>query len=100
MEVTYRTRRLARCYAEHKQAVQKFGAEVGRRYIQRIDLIKAAQSVDDLPRLPGLRFHALSGDRQGQYAVDLTGFYRLILTLHGAKLEIVRIEEVSKHYGD
>lgn len=100
MEVTYRTRRLERCYAEHKLAIREFGAEVGRRYIQRINLIKAAQSVDDLPRLAGLRFHALSGDLQGKYAVNLTGFYRLILTLHGSKLEIVRIEEVSKHYGD
>ena len=100
MEVTYRTRRLEGCYAEHKLAIREFGAEVGRRYIQRINLIKAARSVDDLPRLPGLRFHALTGDRQGQYAVNLTGFYRLILTLHGSSLDIVRIEEVSKHYGD
>ena len=100
MEVTYRTRRLARCYAEHKLAIREFGAEVGRRYIERINLIKVAQSVDDLSRLPGLRFHALSGDRQGQFAENLTGFYRLILTLHGSSLEIVRIEEVSKHYGD
>jgi proteic killer suppression protein len=100
LEVTYRTRHLERCYAEHKLAVREFGADVGRRYIQRINLLKAAQSIDDLPRLPGLRFHALSGDRQGQYAVNLTGFYRLILTLQGSELQIVRIEEVSKHYGD
>lgn len=100
MEVRYRTRRLEQCYAQHKLAIREFGTEVGPRYIQRINLIKAAQSVDDLPRLPGLRYHALSGDRQGQYAVNLTGFYRLILTLHGSSLEIVRIEEVSKHYGD
>lgn len=100
MEVRYRTRRLERCYAEHKLAIRAFGAEVGRRYIERINLIKAAQSVEDLSRLPGLRYHALSGDRQRQYAVNLNGFYRLILTLHGSSLEIVQIEEVSKHYGD
>jgi proteic killer suppression protein len=100
LEVTFGTRHLERCYAEHKLAAREFGADVSRRYIQRINLIKAAQSIDDLPRLPGLRFHALSGDRKGQYAVNLTGFYRLILTLHGSRLEIVRIEEVSKHYGD
>jgi proteic killer suppression protein len=50
--------------------------------------------------LPGLRFHALAGSREGQYAINLNGFYRLIVSLEGAELQIVRVEEVSKHYGD
>jgi proteic killer suppression protein len=81
-------------------AVREFGAEVARRYIQRILIVKNTRSVDELRRLPGLRFHALSGNRDGQYAINLTGFYRLIVTLEGTELQIVRIEEVSKHYGD
>jgi len=56
--------------------------------------------LDELQSLPGLRCHPLSGDRKGQYAVNLNGFYRLIFTLKGDVLEIVLIEEVSKHYGD
>ena len=81
-------------------AVRAFGDEVARRYIQRINIIKATRSANDLHKLPGLRFHALTGKRQGQYAINLTGFYRLIVTLQGTKLEVVQIEEVSKHYGD
>jgi proteic killer suppression protein len=81
-------------------AIREFGAEVARRYVQRIQIVKNTRSVDELRRLPGLRFHALSGNRDSQYAINLTGFYRLIVTLEGTKLQIVRIEEVSKHYGD
>jgi proteic killer suppression protein len=73
---------------------------VARRYIQRINIMKAARGLDELTRLPGLRCHPLKGQRAGQYAIDLTGFYRLIFTLRGESLTIVRIEEVSKHYGD
>ena len=63
-----------------------------------MNIIKLSQSIDDLKKLPGLRCHQLAGDRAGQWAVNLTGFYRLILTLEGDQLEIARIEEVSKHY--
>jgi proteic killer suppression protein len=100
LEVRFRTRRLEECYQHHKVAVREFGDEVARRYIQRINVIKNTRSVDELRRLPVLRFHALSGSRQGQYAINLNGFYRLIVTLHGATFEVVQIEEVSKHYGD
>ena len=66
----------------------------------RINLIKKARDLAEIKRLPGLRCHELKGKRKGQYAVDLTGFYRLIFTLKGSILDIVRIEEVSKHYDD
>ena len=100
LDVKFRTKRLEECYRRHKVAVREFGDEVARRYIQRINVIQNAGSIDELRRLPGLRFHALAGSRQGQFAINLTGFYRLIVTLHGATCEVVQIEEVSKHYGD
>ena len=62
--------------------------------------IKAAHDIDVLKRLPGLRCHQLKGRRQGQWAVNLSVYQRLIFTLEGDRLEIVRIEGVSKHYED
>lgn len=100
MEFTFKTKRLRKCYEEHGRAVKEFGEEVARKYIQRINLIGKAAGLDELKYLPGLRCHALTGNRQGQYAMNLTGFYRLIFTLEGEQLQIVRIEEVSKHYDD
>ena len=100
MEVTFRTRKLEREYKEHARAVKAYGGQVARRYIQRINIIKQARDIDELMVLPALKCHALKGDRQGQYAMTLTGFYRLIFTLRGEELEIAHIEEVSKHYGD
>ena len=46
------------------------------------------------------KFHPLEGNRKGEYAISLTGFYRLIITNDGEIFDIARIEEVSKHYGD
>jgi len=58
------------------------------------------KGLDELSRLPGLRCHPLKGNRVGQWALNLTGFYRLIFTLEGNRLHIACIEEVSKHHDD
>jgi toxin HigB-1 len=100
VEISFRTRKLEREYRISDHAIKAYGAVVARKYIQRIDIIKQTKDIDELLKLPGLRCHSLKGDRQGQYAVNLTGFYRLIFTLQGNALEIAHIEEVSKHYGD
>ena len=100
LEIDFRTNKLEKCFKESRQANKEFGAQVGRKYIQRIILIKAAKDLNAVMQLPGLRCHPLKGDRKGQYAVNLTGFYRLIFTVEGDKLNIAMIEEVSKHYDD
>ena len=100
MEVKFRTRKLQRQYENHVEADKAYGEEVARRYIQRIELIKQVRDLDELKALPGLDCHPLKGDRKGHWAIRLTGFCRLIVSLQGDNLEIVQIEEVSKHYGD
>ena len=54
---------------------------MGRRYVQRIDVLRAAPTVAELYERRALRFHALTGDRAGQYAINLTGRIRLIVTV-------------------
>ena len=100
MEVVFRTRKLEKEYTNSAKAIKAYGLNVARKYIQRVNIIKNAIDMDELKQLPGLRFHPLKGDRQGQHAINLTGFSRLIFTLEGNQMEIVCIEEVSKYYGD
>jgi len=45
-----------------------------------------------------LRLHQLTGDRQGQWALDLTERWRLVVGVPAP--DTVMIEEVSQHYGD
>ena len=100
MEIAFRTKALQRQYEKSSLAVRAYGEQVARKYIQRIGLIKQVRDIGELQKLPGLDCHPLKGDRAGQWAVKLTGFYRLIFTLEGDRLEIALIEEVSKHYDD
>lgn len=100
MEVRFRTNKLRKCYEQRKEAVKAFGPEVAKRYVMRVNIIKRSHDLEELQQQRTLRCHALKHDRKGQYAISLTGFYRLIFTLEGDSLSIVRIEEVSKHYED
>lgn len=100
MEVLFRTRKLKKQYEDYRQAKKAYDEDVARRYIERINIIKSTRDIEELHKLPGLRCHELKGNRRGQWAINLTGKYRLIFTLTGKQLQIVHIEEVSKHYGD
>jgi proteic killer suppression protein len=100
MDVTFRTRKLQREYEHSKKAIQAYGRAVARRYIERIDIIKSATDVKQLEGLPAIDCHPLKGDRKGEWSITLIGRVRLIFTLQGENLEIARIKEVSKHYGD
>jgi len=47
-----------------------------------------------------LRFHPLKGDRQGQHSITLVDRWRMVVTFRDDVLTVVRIEEVSAHYGN
>lgn len=100
MEIRFKTNTLKKQYEYSANAVSAYGSQVARKYIERVNIIKKSKSVDELIPIRTLRCHPLKGDRKGEWSITLTGFYRLIFTLHGENLEIARIEEVSKHYGD
>ena len=100
MNILFKTKRLERCYLSFDQGSRVFGPKVARKYVQRINLIKAASSLTDLGQFPQLRLHALKGPLKGSWAIDLHDRYRLIFSLEGKNLESVLIEEVSNHYGD
>lgn len=100
MQVEFRTKKLEKQYRESKQAIREYGEAVAKRYVQRINAIKYAKSIEEVRKLPGFDCHLLKGDREGEWSVNLINRMRLIFTLKGKKLEIVRIKEVSKHYGD
>ena len=100
MEIRFRTKKLQKRYENAKEAERAFGVQVARKYIQRVGILKSARYFDDLYKIPSLKFHPLKGNREGQYAIKLTGYWRLIIINDGDIFDIAKIEEVSDHYGD
>ncbi len=97
LDVRFRTRRLQRCFEQSEDAARSWGPEVGRRYIQRVAALLAAERVSDLYNVRALDLRPLTGDRRGQYAIRLTGQMRVIITVEDERSVI--IEEVVDYHG-
>ncbi len=92
MDVEFRSRRLRQRYERSAEAIRAWGPDVGRRYIQRVEALFGADRIQDLYQVRAFDLHPLTGDRDGQYAMRLTGQMRLILTIDGDRH--VTVEEV------
>jgi proteic killer suppression protein len=98
--VEFRSNRLRICYEKSEKATREWGEKVGRRYVERVNVLKHARSAEDLYRISPLAFHPLKGSKRGLYALTVVDRWRMVVSFTDPKMTIVRIEEVSAHYGD
>lgn len=78
MEITFISRKLQKVCNSEKEMRARFGKPLAERLQQRLAELKAADTLEDIRRLPSARCHELSQNRKGQLAVDLVHPKRLI----------------------
>ena len=98
MKIYFANHRLERAGESDDEAVRAWGTIVAARFAQRLHTIEGAETVEEIYRLRSLRFHKLRGRRAGQYAITLTGNWRLVVRLLGE--DTILIEEVVDYHGD
>ena len=75
MEIEFGNPRLKKLCEDRRLATRKFGSDSARRLGTRLAEIQSASSVGEL--FAG-KPHSLSGDREGEFAVNLAGADRLV----------------------
>jgi toxin HigB-1 len=98
VDIEFSTKRLERASLDFAESSRIFGVPIGRKYIQRVLVLRAAENFSQLFGIQSLKLHPLKGNRAGQYAINLTGNYRLILEKAGE--DKVRIVDVEDYHGD
>ncbi|MFY9146400.1 MAG: type II toxin-antitoxin system RelE/ParE family toxin [Bacillota bacterium] len=78
MYIEFRTKKLRRVCECERQARREYGPENAKKLVQRLNEIMASENLFQLMQIPAARCHPLTGDRDGQWAVDLCHPYRLI----------------------
>ncbi len=74
-----------------REGKSKFaGMDIGRA-MARLQVLNAAASLDDIPPLRSVGLHALSGDRQGQWAMTINGPWRLVFRFSDGNAQSVEI---------
>ena len=90
-----RTRRLERAFRDPGRAIQLWGVQVGGRYGKRLARISAVGTWPLLFSHRTVGLHRLRGPRGDDYAVRLTGRWRLIVRpgATGDQINIVDVED-------
>ena len=100
MQIIFKTPKLEKQYESSQKAIRAYGAQVGRKFINRINILKSAKDLPVIMGISVLRCHPLSGNRDGFHSITLHGRWRLILKIDESTPGIVGVEEVSNHYDD
>ena len=98
MEIEFSSNRLANASVSLSEASRLFGVAIGRKYIQRLAVLRATDKFSQLYGHRALRMHPLKGQRSSQYSIALTGNYRLII--EKIEEDKVRIMDVEDYHGD
>ncbi|HBE01803.1 MAG: hypothetical protein A2096_14415 [Spirochaetes bacterium GWF1_41_5] len=78
MEISFRTIKLEKIFNDYKKLVQEYGLENAKKISLRMAVLQNALCLNDIPKLPPDRCHELSGERKGEFAVDIKQPRRLI----------------------
>jgi proteic killer suppression protein len=98
VDIEFSTGRLSGAAQSLSEATRIFGAPIGRKYLQRLAVLRSVDKFNDLYGHRSLRFHPLKGNRAGQFAMTLTGNYRLVVERIGE--DAIRIVSVEDYHGD
>jgi proteic killer suppression protein len=63
-----------------RRYVKKLSAELSRLAYNKLALINAAETINDLRVAPGNRLEKLAGTRAGQYSIRVNGQWRICFT--------------------
>ena len=74
--------------SDHRGIPAHFAARLERM----LDRLDSATRADDI-NLPGYRFHPLTGDRKGSFAVSVSGNWRLTFRFQGEDAVDVQLED-------
>ena len=96
--VTYKSKSLEKICTDFSEAVRNYGIRIAEKIHLRINEISAATNVELMIQFHIGRCHRLTGNRDGQYSVDLVQPYRLIFTVKDEKIQIAEIVEIADYH--
>ena len=78
MEITFKNKKLAGIFSSEKDLVRKYGFENATLIKRRMAVLGASTCLEEVPYRPPQRRHELTGNRKGQFAIDIKHPYRLV----------------------
>lgn len=112
IEISWSSRKLEKTCSGDRHGSRNWGADNWKLLKRRLAALGAAPTLADMHGVPG-RCHQLHADRDGEFAVDLWGPYRLIFQpdhdpvprldeggIDTGNVTQIRINEVDDYHGN
>ncbi len=80
MNITFKSKKLQKILTDPGEIKKAYGS-MAKRVSQRMDQLQAAPNLATILSLPALECHFLTRDRKGEWAVSISGNYRLIFEI-------------------
>ncbi len=81
MQINYKTRKLEKNLTDPTKTLKEYGNR-SKKIIQRLQELEASANLSVLKTLPAANCHQLSGDRAGEFAVDISGNWRMTFEIN------------------
>ena len=81
MNVEFKSAKLKKILTDARE-IQKHYGTMAKKVSQRMDQLYASSNLNVLISYPSANCHSLSGDRAGEWAVNISGNYRLIFEIY------------------
>ena len=98
MDIRYKNKKIKKVCTDARAAERTYGREMAEKIHQRIDEIKASDTVEMMMQFHIGRCHPLTQNRKGQYAVDLVHPYRLVFVKSEGEIQIANIIEIVDYH--
>ncbi|MFA7718193.1 MAG: type II toxin-antitoxin system RelE/ParE family toxin [Candidatus Absconditabacterales bacterium] len=96
MHVEFAEKELETIYQTHES--KKYGYEVIRGFVRKIELIKSFQTEHDFGNFASLGYEKLRNYPKGTHSIRINLQRRIIFNIIKKKIVIIQITELSKHY--
>ena len=98
MEITYKNRKIGRVCTNASEALKCHGNLMAEKIHQRIDEITAVETIEEMLKFRIGGCHPLTGDRAGEYGMNLIHPHRLVFRMVKSKINVVCILEVVDYH--
>jgi len=98
LKVEYKNKKIEKLCTDPAVAEKKYGQTMAAKIKQRINEIKASDTVEFMMKYHIGRCHKLQGNRKNQYSMDLVHPQRLVFEKNGTEIQIACIIEIVDYH--
>jgi plasmid maintenance system killer protein len=95
MKISYGSNKLKKKMSSASEISKGFGT-MAKKVQQRLDEIESSPNLSVLMQIPAANCHPLSGNRSGEWALNISGNYRLIFTIDHDPIPITETGEIDR----